>query len=60
MSLFLGTGSMTVLNQAQIPILEDNVCSSPWIYGYHYKEDMICGGHLRGGKDTCGVSSCLS
>jgi len=42
-----------VLNQAQVPVLDQAQCRQPDYYGTRITEVMMCAGYPEGGKDSC-------
>jgi secreted trypsin-like serine protease len=58
---FLGWGNLaegvvgpTRLHAADVPMVSDEVCASPFSYGDAFApEVMACAGHLHGGPDSC-------
>ena len=49
----LGTGNEEVLNQVDLPILDDEVCQEHW--PEYLVETELCAGHENAGKDFCWV-----
>lgn len=47
------TDYATVLQQAIVPIVSDNKCSSPEVYGSDLSENMICAGYFECDRDAC-------
>lgn len=41
------------LREVTVDIIESQVCNSPAMYGGTISKNMICAGHLSGGKDSC-------
>lgn len=42
--------------EVTVDIISDRVCNSPSVYNNAVSKNMICAGHLNGGKDSCQVS----
>ncbi|XP_041362216.1 prostasin-like [Gigantopelta aegis] len=54
----LGTSKGTVLNQVNVPIIGDHVCSQPTWYGNQFLPmTTFCAGYKNGGKDACAGDS---
>lgn len=42
--------------EVDVNIISDDVCKSPSVYYNLITRNMLCAGHLQGGKDSCQVS----
>lgn len=42
--------------EVDVDIISDTVCKSPSVYYNLITRNMLCAGHLQGGKDSCQVS----
>ncbi|XP_056411003.1 hepatocyte growth factor activator isoform X2 [Hyla sarda] len=47
------TDYATVLQEAVVPIVSDNKCSSPEVYGSELSENMFCAGYFDCNVDAC-------
>lgn len=45
-----------VLQEANVPIISDNVCNAPDYYDNQITTTMFCAGYEKGGTDACQVS----
>ena len=54
----LGKVTPTRLRGAEVPIVSDDFCRSPEVYGSTFvPEKMVCAGFVKGGVDTCSGDS---
>lgn len=44
------------LMEVTVDIISDTVCNSPAVYNGDVTRNMLCAGHLSGGRDSCQVS----
>lgn len=51
--MVVGSGNEEVLNQVDLPVLEDYVCHEHW--DDYLPETELCAGHENMGKDFCAV-----
>ncbi|XP_072044677.1 transmembrane protease serine 13-like [Amphiura filiformis] len=49
---YLG-GMASVLHEANLPVLDQQSCSSSLVYGSMFADTMLCAGFLNGGIDAC-------
>ncbi|XP_012577596.1 PREDICTED: coagulation factor XII [Condylura cristata] len=43
----------TFLQEAQVPLLSQELCSAPHVHGSSFVPGMLCAGFLEGGTDAC-------
>lgn len=43
--------------EVTVDIISTQVCNNPNVYGGAVNKNMLCAGELKGGKDSCQVSS---
>lgn len=57
-TIFLGGGVPSILQEVQVPIMENNVCQEMFHTAGHSKtilQSFICAGYANGQRDSCEV-----